>query len=199
MKISNDGLDIIKHFEGLKLESYICPAGKLTIGWGHTGEEVRANMRITIEEATALLLQDVAVAEKSINSLNVSLRQCEFDALCSFIFNIGVGAFEKSAMCKFIRAGDIPAAADQFKRWVFSKGKKLAGLEKRRNLEYRLFIGETINDLELDRLIDTIREEIKYTTGAAKKEEYDQILKYLLEDKILRERLNRIMGCKNDL
>ena len=99
----------------------------------------------------------------------------------------------------YAAAKTIPAAADQFKRWVFSKGKKLAGLEKRRNLEYRLFIGETINDLELDRLIDTIREEIKYITGAAKKEEYDQILKYLLEDKILRERLNRIMGCKNDL
>lgn len=141
MKISKKGINLIKGFEACKLTAYICPAGKLTIGWGHTGKDVVKGLKITQERADELLLNDIRIAENAINNLvKVELNQNQYDALVSFVFNVGVSAFKKSTMLKFLNVGHFPLAAGQFDRWIYSKGVVLQGLVKRRKIEKDLFM-----------------------------------------------------------
>lgn len=142
MKTSSKGLDIIKHFEGLKLSAYYCPAGKLTIGYGHTGKDVFSGQRITVQQAEDLLKKDVERFEKAVERLvTVDLSQEQFDALVSFTYNLGEGALAKSTLLKVLNRGEYSKAAGQFDHWCNSGGKELKGLVARREAEEQLFLG----------------------------------------------------------
>lgn len=139
MKISASGLNLIKQFEGLRLQSYRCSAHVWTIGYGHTAG-VEPGDIITAEQADALLLEDVIEAERSVNRyISAPLTQHQFDALVSFTFNLGSGNLRTSTLLKKLNAGDYPGAAREFLRWVNAGGKKLPGLLRRREAEKTLF------------------------------------------------------------
>lgn len=140
MQLSEEGYKLIKHYEGLRLKSYLCAAGVLTIGYGHTGK-VKKNEVITIEQADILLRQDVRESEAVVNSVvKVPMTQGQFDALTSFVFNLGSGAFKASSLLKKLNRGDYDGAVKEFSRWVFAGNKKLPGLVKRREAEQGLFL-----------------------------------------------------------
>lgn len=139
-------LDFIKSFEELRLEAYICPAGKLTIGYGHTSG-VKSGMKITREEAEDLLKRDVSFAEKAVDDIQQYFSyQCftqnEYDALLSLVFNIGNEKFRNSTIRRMIIAG-MPKEqiAEQFLKWTYIKGKYSNGLQRRRQQEKRIFLG----------------------------------------------------------
>jgi lysozyme len=119
MTISTDGLQMIKNFEGCVLTVYNDAAGLPTIGIGHLirpGEDFSAG--ITMDEALALLAQDVAPAEQAVNAgVTFLLSQPQFDACVSLAFNIGATAFSGSTVLRMINAGNLPAAADAFLLW----------------------------------------------------------------------------------
>ena len=122
-KMSDAGYQALKAREGLRLTAYKCQAGKLTIGWGHT-DGVRPGQKITEAQACGLLAADVLPLERHLNKLQendgVKLKQCEYDALISFIFNVGQKSFQISTMRKKLVAGR-PAEeiAAEFDRWVY--------------------------------------------------------------------------------
>ena len=135
-KINKSGLNLIKKYEGCKLTSYICPAGILTIGYGHTGKDVKPNQTISKKKAINLLKKDLARFERHVQSYNYIYEWTdnEFSALVSFAFNIGnidqltaYGTRTRSqirtAMVKYVKAN----------------GKTLQGLVKRRKAELKLF------------------------------------------------------------
>ena len=139
MRVKN--LDIIKRHEGLRLEAYMpTPNDVPTIGYGHT-KGVEMGMRITHAQANEYLKQDVAWAQDTVNSLvKVRLTQNQFDALVSFVFNVGASAFAKSTLLRMLNGGDYQGAADQLLRWDKQGGKVLRGLTKRRAEERALFL-----------------------------------------------------------
>ncbi len=139
MKASKAAYILIQQFESLKLAAYKCPGGVWTIGYGHTSG-VHEDMTVTPEEADKLLAEDIEVCEKQINSLNLSLNQNQFDALVSFLFNVGFGNFSKSTLLMKVKINPYDnSIADEFARWVYSKGKKLSGLQRRRASEIKLY------------------------------------------------------------
>ncbi len=142
VKISETGLDLIKAHEGLRLTAYPDPGTggePWTIGYGHTGS-VKDGDQITEAQATYFLRSDVQWAEGCIaDHVSVDLTQNQFDALCSFVFNVGFKTFTGSTLCSLINEGNFDAAATQFKRWNHAGGKVLAGLTTRRQREADLF------------------------------------------------------------
>jgi lysozyme len=141
MKVSGKGLAVIKHFEGLRLTAYLCPAGVLTIGYGHTGKDVLQGMKISVDRAIELLLADVAGFERSVAAMvSVPLTQGMFDALVSFAFNLGAGKLKGSTLLRRLNDGDKDLAADEFLKWDKANGKPLAGLTERRKDERELFL-----------------------------------------------------------
>lgn len=144
MKASVDAYELIKQFEGLRLEAYLCPAGIWTIGYGHTSG-VSPNSFITIQEADEYLLRDVAAIEMQLNKLNLSLRQCQWDAIVSFVFNVGIGNFKASTLLAKIRINpDDNSIIDEFLRWVYANGKVMRGLQKRRLTEMKLYFSDKL-------------------------------------------------------
>ena len=144
MKASVDAYELIKQFEGLRLEAYLCPAGIWTIGYGHTFG-VSPNSFITIQEADEYLLRDVAAIEMQLNKLNLSLRQCQWDAIVSFVFNVGIGNFKASTLLAKIRINpDDNSIIDEFLRWVYANGKVMRGLQKRRLTEMKLYFSDKL-------------------------------------------------------
>ena len=140
MTIGSKGLELIKSFEGCKLKAYKCPAGVLTVGYGTT-KGVTAGMEINLAMAEKMLRSDIAPLEKTINKLGINFRQGQFDALVSFMYNLGEGAFAKSTLKKKILAGaDDKEIAEEFKKWNKAGGKVLAGLVKRREAEANLWM-----------------------------------------------------------
>jgi lysozyme len=139
MKATNYATLLIKSFEQLRLNSYLCPAGVWTIGYGHT-DGVNQGMLITEKTADAFLKQDIRNAEHSINQMDAELTQEQFDALVSFVFNVGVRAFNVSTLRKkILKYPNDPSIADEFRRWVYAGDKKLPGLIKRREQEIKLY------------------------------------------------------------
>jgi len=124
MKISQEGIALIKVFEGCKLESYLCAAGVWTIGYGHT-KMVEEGQEITQEEAD-----------------NILLNQHQFDALVSWTFNLGGANLNASTMLKVINKGEYEDVPAQIKRWNKAGGKVLQGLIRRREAEALLFEGK---------------------------------------------------------
>ncbi len=139
MQISERGLTLIKEFESFCSTAYTCPAGVLTIGFGHT-LGVKPGDRVTLKEANALLKSDLKSVESAIaKHVKVSLTQNQFDALCSLIFNIGVGAFSKSTLLKILNTGNYSKVPEQFMRWNKVNKKPVAGLTRRRAAEVDLW------------------------------------------------------------
>ena len=144
MKASIDAYELIKQFEGLRLEAYLCPAGIWTIGYGHTSG-VSPNSFITIQEADEYLHRDVASIEMQLNKLNLILRQCQCDAIVSFVFNVGIGNFRSSTLLAKIRTNpDDNSIMDEFLRWVYANGKVMKGLQKRRLAEMKLYFSDKL-------------------------------------------------------
>lgn len=139
MKTNSKGVNLIKSFEGLKLKPYICPAGVLTVGYGHT-KNVKAGQTITEEKAEELLEQDLEEFEKAVlKHVTVKLNENQFAALVSFVFNLGAGNFKKSTLLKRVNEGKHSEAAFEFSRWNRAGGKVLPGLSRRREMEARLY------------------------------------------------------------
>jgi lysozyme len=140
MKISDAGLDLIKSFEGLRLDAYVCPAGVLTVGYGHTGPDVYEGQVINHDEATDLLRADLAKFERCVSQSVGDLTENQFSACVSLAFNIGCSAFGKSTLVRKIAQGDMSGAADEFLRWDKAGGRQMAGLTRRRRAERELFL-----------------------------------------------------------
>lgn len=140
---SEQGLALTQRFEGLRLDAYQDVAGVWTIGYGHTGPEVRAGQKITELEAESLLRQDVAGAVGCVNrSVTTPLAQNQFDALVDFCFNVGCRNFTQSTLLKKLNAGDSAGAAEQFLMWVHAGGKRVPGLVRRREAERTMFLAD---------------------------------------------------------
>ena len=145
-RTSDEGLTLIKRFEGCSLKAYLCTAGIPTIGYGHTGPElthkdVTDGFYITPARADELLRKDLLTAEVAVaRYTTVPLNQNQFDALVSLVFNIGTGAFQKSTLLKRLNAAAYNDAADQFLVWRRAGGKVSLGLERRRQQERELFL-----------------------------------------------------------
>lgn len=132
--------NFIKGFEALRLKAYRDQKGVLTIGWGHT-RDVHEGQVITRTQAEDLFRQDVYVAEGTLRlGVKVPLFQHEYDALLSFVFNVGGGNFAKSTMRELLNELRYEDAADQFPRWVYAGKEKSNGLIRRRDAERRIFL-----------------------------------------------------------
>lgn len=128
----------IKEYEGLRLTAYRCPAGILTIGYGHTGPDVTPGKTITQAQADSLLDKDIERFERQLNATigTVNLRQCQYDALLSFAYNVGISNLSSSTLLRKVKSNpDNPAIRDEFARWIYTKGKPLPGLVRRRKWE----------------------------------------------------------------
>ncbi len=138
--INEAGLRILELCEGLRLKAYQCPAGKWTIGYGHTGPDVLPDSMITEKHAEELLVDDVAEAKDAVNRLvKVRISHNQFSALVCFVYNVGEGNFKASTLLRMLNLGQYKAAADQFMRWTKAGGKELPGLVSRRRAEKALF------------------------------------------------------------
>jgi len=141
VKTSALGVALIKQFEGLRTCAYLDAAGIWTIGYGHTGEEVRSGVRIDAAQADGLLHQDLRAAEEAVRALvTTPLAQASCDALVSFVFNVGANAFAGSTLLRKLNAGDAEGAAAEFERWRYAGGGILPGLLRRRIAERTLFL-----------------------------------------------------------
>ena len=139
MNTSPKGIALIKEFEGLRLKAYKCPGGVWTIGYGHTAG-VKSGMVITEAQAEEYLKADLIVFERYLNGLRLALNQNQFDALVSFIYNVGTGNFSSSTLLRKVRANPQEnSIMDEFLRWVYSKGRVLPGLQRRRLDEMKLY------------------------------------------------------------
>lgn len=143
MNISEVGLELIRKYEGCKLAAYPDPGSggaPWTIGYGHTGNDVYPGLQITQDQADEFLRRDIIWVEKCINnSVKVELTQNQFDALCSFVYNLGCAALGKSTLLNKLNAGDDQGAAKEFGKWVKASGRILAGLVARRQAEEETF------------------------------------------------------------
>lgn len=141
MRTSEYALGRLKEYEGLRLKAYKCPAGVWTIGYGHT-KDVRGGIVIDKETADKLLEEDVMYFEKYLAAEPYAeeLTQGQWDALISFLFNLGIGNYKRSTLRKRIledvNHGDIP---NQFRRWNKADGKVLPGLVRRREWEAQMY------------------------------------------------------------
>lgn len=167
--------DIIRRYEGVRLKAYLCPAGKVTIGYGHVilpkfdyyrfrhcdasrlarliadcqaarriTLEAQVVLKITEETAELWLLQDAEQVGRFLNSVTpVALNQAQFDALVSFVFNVGQGQYATSTLRKKLHQGDFAGAAAEIERWIYGtvngQKRKLNGLITRRAEERGLF------------------------------------------------------------
>lgn len=151
MLVSENGLNLIKKFEGFYSKPYLCPANVPTIGYGNT----------FYEDGTKVTLQDNPITEERANELlefianknfgrfvNITvkapLNQNQFDALVSFAYNLGNGSLQQSTLLKKLNDNDYIGASEEFLKWNKSGGKVLSGLTKRRSAEQELFLSEVI-------------------------------------------------------
>lgn len=137
---SENGLNLTRQFEGLRLSAYADQVGVWTIGYGHTGHGVHAGLTITADQADALLVSDVAGAVACVNRLvTAQITQNQFDALVDFVFNLGCASLASSTLLRFVNGGAFGDAAIQFQRWDHAGGVIVPGLLLRRQAEATLF------------------------------------------------------------
>lgn len=144
MKTSREGIALIKRFEGFEAEAYICPGGRWTIGYGHT-KDVKPGSVITEERAEKLLIEDVAEAERYVQAyVHAPLRQNQFDALVSFVYNVGCGSFKRSSLLKEVNydADSYSTIRPRFMAFCNAGGKVSTGLTRRRRAEADLYCRE---------------------------------------------------------
>ena len=144
MKPSGACRALVRRFEGCKLQAYLCPAGIPTIGVGHT-KGVKIGDRCTVQQADVWLSQDLEDAGAAVAMLvRVPLTQGQFDALVSFVFNLGARRLAESTLLIMLNRANYAAAADQFSRWVYAGSQKLPGLVTRRAAEAAMFTGAEV-------------------------------------------------------
>ena len=137
-----EGLALIKKFEGCELKAYQCSAGVWTIGYGHT-KDVVEGMEITQEQAEQMLVDELHEYESYVNEyVTVALSQNQFDALVSWVYNLGPANLSASTMLKVLNSGEYEDVPAQMKRWNKAGGKVLEGLIRRREAEACLFVGK---------------------------------------------------------
>lgn len=142
MKPSDHAAALVRKFEGLRLTAYLCPANVWTCGYGST-KGVKQGDKWTLAQAESRLLEDLDEAANAIRAnVKVTLTQNQFDALSSFVLNVGGGNLKSSTLLRLLNASDYKGAAAQFSRWVHGGGKRLSGLVKRRAAEADLFTKE---------------------------------------------------------
>ena len=147
MKTSIEGLALIKKFEGLELEAYKCAAGVWTIGYGHT-KDVQEGDVWSESHANHMLEVELEEFEGYItNNVTVALSQNQFDALVSWVYNLGPANLKASTMLKVLNSGDYEGVPAQIKRWNKAGGKVLEGLIRRREAEALLFVGRDWNEV----------------------------------------------------
>jgi len=147
MKTTEKGINLIKEFEGVKLTAYLCPAGVWTIGYGHTANVKKGN-KIDIVQADIFLAEDIVPIEKFLNAKKLNINQNQFDALVSFIFNLGTGAFFGSTLYrKIVINPKDKTISDEFMKWTKAKVNgvltTLPGLVKRRAAEAKLYFSNS--------------------------------------------------------
>lgn len=143
MTISESGIVFIKHQESCRLNAYRDIGGVWTIGWGSTGN-VHAGDTLTQEQADALFLQDLQPIVAALNKWLTwpTVRQCEFDAFCSFTFNLGIGALESSTVLKrYNYQGPVGDTSEAFLWWDEVNGKPDEAILERRKREQSMFLG----------------------------------------------------------
>ena len=141
MKISEEGLSLIKKFEGCELKAYQDSVDVWTIGYGHT-KGVEDGQEITQEEAEEMLASELDEYEGYLNDLvECDLEQCQFDALVAWVYNLGPTNLRSSTMLKRLNSNDLEDVPNQIKRWNKAGGKVLNGLVRRREAEALLFEG----------------------------------------------------------
>ena len=141
MKISNHGVAFIKTFEALRLDAYLDGGGVLTIGYGHTGPEVKKGDHISLAQSETLLRADLQWAEKAVNdAVKVAVTQDVYDSLCSFVFNTGRKAFEDSTLLKLLNASDYIGACAELAKWHKDNDKNVKGLLRRRVREMMVWL-----------------------------------------------------------
>ncbi len=138
MKVSKEGLSLIKRFESLKLEAYLCPSNVRTIGYGHTHGTFPD--KITLDQADAYLVDDAFTHSDFLNKILTNLTQHEFDALACMTFNIGVSGMKNSQIVIGLLNSDRQLALKGFANWVKGGGKVLKGLVRRRAIEREFFV-----------------------------------------------------------
>lgn len=140
MKVGLAGIDCVKKSESCRLEAYLDTGGVWTLGWGHT-KGVKAGDTCSQEQADAWLATDLVDAELTVIAMvHTRLSQNEFDALVSFVFNIGAHQFAHSTMLKLLNADRFELAALEFRKWRFDNGVEIPGLLARRVREKNLFV-----------------------------------------------------------
>jgi len=140
MNISEKGINFIKSFEGFSSTIYLCPAGYKTIGYGHLIKKHKNFTSITESEALELLKKDILHAENTVIRLtNIALNQNQFDALVSFVFNVGSGAYQRSTLRAKVNRGAHQEVPLEFMRWIRVNGIVSRGLVNRRFAEAELY------------------------------------------------------------
>ena len=145
--MTDEGLNLIKLYEGYSSSPYLCPAQHWTIGygaiWGMDDKRVTEDHPdINEDQADYLLRRDVKKSEMAVlRHIRVPLEDGQFNALCSFVFNLGSGALQSSTLRRKINRGDYIGAANEFPRWVYAGGRRLKGLVRRREHERSMFMG----------------------------------------------------------
>lgn len=140
MQTSENGIMLIKKFEGLRLSAYRCSAQVWTIGYGHT-KGVKPGDKITEDQANKFFLDDLSKFESEVLELvNVPLNQHQFDALISFSYNLGAKALGRSTLLKKLNNGNYLGAANEFHRWNRANGRVVEGLTRRRQAERDMFL-----------------------------------------------------------
>jgi lysozyme len=149
VNVSKAGIALIKHHEGVRSRPYRCPANLWTVGVGHLIGNGKLlpnsyNKTFTKEEIDALLIRDLNRFERGISKMlpNVPLRQCEFDCLVSFAFNLGLGTFQRSTLRQALLRNDKKQAMESLVKYCRAGGKILKGLQTRRLDERALFEGK---------------------------------------------------------
>ena len=146
-RMTDEGLDLIKLYEGYSSSPYLCPANHWTIGygaiWGMDDKRVTEDHPdINEDQADYLLRRDVKKSEMAVlRHIRVPLEDGQFNALCSFVFNLGSGALQSSTLRRKINKGNYIGASNEFKRWIWAGGRKLKGLIRRREHERLMFLG----------------------------------------------------------
>lgn len=143
-EVNQAGVDLIRRFEGCRLDAYPDPGtggAPITIGYGATGPGIELGVVWTQEEAEARLVEDIAQFAGAVErALTVPVSANEFAAMVSLAFNIGAGAFRKSTLLRLVNDGHFEAAAEQFLRWNRAGGREMPGLTRRRQAERQLFL-----------------------------------------------------------
>jgi lysozyme len=141
MKISQAGVELIKSFEGFSATPYKCIAGVWTIGYGHTTGVTEDSGHITERYASQLLEEELRrYGARLMRMVKVNLSQGEYDALVSFVYNLGLGSFQRSTLRQKLNRGDKAGAANEFAKWCKAGGRPVAGLLRRRYAEGRMFL-----------------------------------------------------------